>query len=120
MRLFARFGKASTLQRPVAESEVGSSILTDDSFITKAGSQNSPPVFIESQDGQRIHHLRYSFECVGSLSDLCDSIYCILIIWQLFHNVKSFQVIDSFQNHFSVPIEPNQNYFVLFGFNIQS
>ena len=28
--------------------------------------------FIKSQDGRRIHHLRYSFECVGGLSDLCD------------------------------------------------
>nr|DAP49306.1 MAG TPA: hypothetical protein [Caudoviricetes sp.] len=32
------------------------------------------------QDGRRIHHLRYSFECVGSLSDLCNSFYCIVII----------------------------------------
>lgn len=30
--------------------------------------------FIKSQDGRRIHHLRYSCECVGGLSDLCDLI----------------------------------------------
>ena len=29
---------------------------------------------IKPQDGWSIHHLRYSCECVGGLSDLCDLI----------------------------------------------